>query len=43
VYPFFSKTLNRKKHPETAPRYWQFQGDLSYFTDLAVVKDLVHE
>jgi len=25
------------------PRYWQFQGDLLYFTDLAVVKNLVHK
>ena len=40
---FSQKTLNRKNHPETVPRYWQIQGDLSYFTDLAVVKNLVHE
>ena len=37
------KTLNQKKHPETVPTYWQFQGSLLYFTDLAVVKNLVHE
>ena len=36
------KTLNQKK-PETVPTYWQFQGNLLYFTDLAVVKNLVHE
>lgn len=43
VFLFFSKNAQSKKHPETVPRYWQFQGVLSYFTDLAVVKNLVHE
>lgn len=37
-----SKNAQSKK-PETVPRYWQFQGALSYFTYLAVVKNLVHE
>jgi len=43
VFLFFSKNAQSKKHLETVPRYWQFQGNLLYFTDLAVVKNLVHE
>lgn len=41
--PIFLKKRSIEKTPETVPRYWQFQGVLSYFTDLAVVKNLVHE
>ena len=37
-----SKNAQSEK-TETVPRYWQFQGALSYFTYLAVVKNLVHE